>query len=109
LFFSIVLVIVTFIFLLLGALLFIYSEKLNIVIPNLNGSINSDLLFPQIALNSGLGNIIGITFLLGLIAAAYSSADSALTLSNNILLVWMSLILKIKAKITKLKLEKELI
>jgi Na+/proline symporter len=48
--FSIVLVIVTFIFLLLGALLFIYSEKLNIVIPNLNGSINSDLLFPQIAL-----------------------------------------------------------
>ena len=77
--FSIVLVIVTFIFLLLGALLFIYSEKLNIVIPNLNGSINSDLLFPQIALNSGLGNIIGITFLLGLIAAAYSSADSALT------------------------------
>ncbi len=77
--FSIVLVIVTFIFLLLGALLFIYSEKLNIIIPNLNGSINSDLLFPQIALNSGLGNIIGITFLLGLIAAAYSSADSALT------------------------------
>ena len=37
------------------------------------------MLFPQIALNSDLGIGIGITFLLGLIAAAYSSADSALT------------------------------
>ena len=77
--FSIVLVIVTFLFLLLGALLFIYSSKFNIFTPELNGSVNSDLLFPEIALNSGLGNLIGITFLLGLIAAAYSSADSALT------------------------------
>ena len=77
--FSIVLVIVTFLFLLLGALLFIYSLKFNIVTPELNGAVNSDLLFPEIALNSGLGNLIGITFLLGLIAAAYSSADSALT------------------------------
>ena len=77
--FSVVLVIVTFLFLLLGALLFIYSSKFNIGIPELNGSVNSDLLFPEIALNSGLGNLIGITFLLGLIAAAYSSADSALT------------------------------
>ena len=77
--FSIVLVIVTFLFLLLGALLFIYSSKFNIVTPELNGVVNSDLLFPEIALNSGLGNLIGITFLLGLIAAAYSSADSALT------------------------------
>ena len=77
--FSIVLVVVTFIFLLLGALLFIYSEKFGIMIPKLNGSANTDLLFPEIALNSNLGNLIGITFLLGLIAAAYSSADSALT------------------------------
>lgn len=77
--FSIVLVIVTFLFLLLGALLFIYSSKFNIIIPELNGSVNTDLLFPEIALNSGLGSLIGITFLLGLIAAAYSSADSALT------------------------------
>ena len=77
--FSIVLVIVTFIFLLLGALLFIYSEKFGIMIPKLNGSANTDLLFPEIALNSNLGSLIGITFLLGLIAAAYSSADSALT------------------------------
>ncbi len=77
--FSIVLVFITFLFLVLGALLFIYAEKNNIPIPELNGSLNPDLLFPEIALNSGLGIIVGITFLLGLIAAAYSSADSALT------------------------------
>ena len=77
--FSIVLVIVTFLFMVLGALLFIYSKKNNIDIPLMNGIPNSDLLFPEIALNSDLGIIIGVTFLLGLIAAAYSSADSALT------------------------------
>ena len=77
--FSLVLVIVTFLFLLLGALLFIYSTKNNIEIPLLNGIPSTDLLFPEIALNSGLGVVVGITFLLGLIAAAYSSADSALT------------------------------
>ena len=77
--FSIVLVFITFLFLVLGALLFIYAEKNNIPIPELNGLVNPDLLFPEIALNSGLGTIVGITFLLGLIAAAYSSADSALT------------------------------
>ena len=77
--FSFVLVLVTSLFMLLGALLFIYAKKNNIEIPLLNGVPNSDLLFPQIALNSDLGIGIGITFLLGLIAAAYSSADSALT------------------------------
>ena len=77
--FSIVLVFVTFFFLLLGSLLFIYANEFNIAIPELNGSTNTDLLFPEIALNSNLGSLIGITFLLGLIAAAYSSADSALT------------------------------
>lgn len=77
--FSIVLTLVTFLFLLLGALLFIYIKKNNIEIPLLNGQPKTDLLFPEIALNSGLGITLGITFILGLIAAAYSSADSALT------------------------------
>ena len=77
--FSIVLVIVTFLFVLLGALLFIYAARENIAIPLMDGSPKSDLLFPEIALNSDLGIWVGITFLLGLIAAAYSSADSALT------------------------------
>ena len=77
--FSVVLVAVTFLFMLLGALLFIYAEKHNIAIPLMDGTPKTDLLFPEIALNSGLGITVAITFMLGLIAAAYSSADSALT------------------------------
>ena len=77
--FSLSLVAVTFVFMLLGALLFIYAEKFGIGIPLMDGSPKTDLLFPEIALNSGLGITVGITFMLGLIAAAYSSADSALT------------------------------
>jgi Na+/proline symporter len=77
--FSVVLTFVTFLFLLLGALLFIYAKQNTIEIPLLEGKPKTDLLFPEIALNSGLGITLGITFILGLIAAAYSSADSALT------------------------------
>jgi SSS family transporter len=77
--FSVVLTFVTYLFLLLGALLFIYAKQNNITIPLLDGKPKTDLLFPEIALNSGLGITLGITFILGLIAAAYSSADSALT------------------------------
>jgi len=77
--FSIVLVFVTFLFMLLGALLFIYAKQNNISIPLMDGSPKTDLLFPEIALNSGLNITLAVTFMLGLIAAAYSSADSALT------------------------------
>ena len=77
--FSIVLTFVTFLFMLLGALLFIYAKQNNIAVPLLDGNPKTDLLFPEIALKSGLGITLGITFILGLIAAAYSSADSALT------------------------------
>lgn len=69
-----VLVFVNLLFLSLGALLFIYSEKMGITIPE-----KTDHLFPEIALNGNLGIGVGILFILGLIAAAYSSADSALT------------------------------
>ena len=74
-----VLIIVNFLFLTLGALLFIYAEKFGVSIPSINGTLKTDLLFPEIALNNNLGITIGIVFILGLIAAAYSSADSALT------------------------------
>ncbi|WP_456379143.1 sodium:solute symporter [Lutibacter sp.] len=74
-----VLIIVNFVFLTLGALLFIYAEKFGIETPIIDGSIKTDLLFPEIALHSDLGIYIGMVFILGLIAAAYSSADSALT------------------------------
>ncbi len=77
--FSVVLVMVNMAFLMLGALLFIYADRFGIAPPLMDGSPKTDLLFPEIALNSGMGPVVGITFMLGLIAAAYSSADSALT------------------------------
>ncbi|ASV31342.1 sodium:solute symporter [Maribacter cobaltidurans] len=77
--FSFVLVLVTFVFMLLGALLFIYAKENQIGLPLMDGQPKTDLLFPEIALNSGLGMTVAVTFMLGLIAAAYSSADSALT------------------------------
>ncbi len=74
-----VLIVVNFIFLSLGALLFIYAGRFGIATPVVDGSVKTDLLFPEIALNGNLGISIGVIFILGLIAAAYSSADSALT------------------------------
>ena len=71
--FSIVLVFVNLLFLSLGTLLYIYAEMHGI-------SFNkADDLFPGVALNGELGIGVGVLFILGLIAAAYSSADSALT------------------------------
>ena len=74
-----VLIPVNLIFLFLGALLFTYAQQYQIDIPVVDGKVKTDLLFPEIALNQGLGTGFGIIFILGLIAAAYSSADSALT------------------------------
>ncbi len=74
-----VLIIVNAVFLTLGALLFIYAGKFGIATPVVDSSVKTDLLFPEIALNGNLGIGVGILFILGLIAAAYSSADSALT------------------------------
>mgnify|MGYP007048495979 CR=1 FL=1 len=69
----------TFLFLLLGILLYSYAQQQGVAVPTVNGKPNTDLLFPEIALNEGVGIGVAVTFLLGLIAAAYSSADSALT------------------------------
>lgn len=71
--FSVVLVFVNFLFLSLGALLFIYATENGIQIPE-----KTDDLYPMLAMNN-FPVIVGILFLLGVIAAAYSSADSALT------------------------------
>lgn len=70
---AVVLVVVNLIFLALGALLYIYADVNGIEFDK------PDLLFSAVALSDGAGQIIGVLFLLGLIAAAYSSADSALT------------------------------
>lgn len=72
--FSIILVPVNLLFMSLGALLFIYANAKGIAIPE-----QTDDLFPIIATQGFLSPAIGIFFILGLIAAAYSSADSALT------------------------------
>jgi len=72
--YSSLLVPVNLLFLSLGALLIIYSQTHGIGIPE-----RSDDLFPLIATGGTLPTFIGIVFILGLVAAAYSSADSALT------------------------------
>jgi Na+/proline symporter len=61
-------------FLGLGALLFIFANNNGIPIPE-----RADNLFPLIATGGYLPEIVGVIFILGLVAAAYSSADSALT------------------------------
>jgi Na+/proline symporter len=77
--FSLVLIVVTFLFLLLGAMIFLYADQNQIILPLIDGRPKTDLLFPEVAINGGLGLEVGVVFILGLIAAAYSSADSALT------------------------------
>jgi Na+/proline symporter len=70
--FTIVLTFANLLFLTLGVLLTEYASQNGI-------SASKDDLFPVIATQSGLGVGIATFFVLGLIAAAYSSADSALT------------------------------
>lgn len=71
--FSFVLIFANLVFLALGALLYIYATSVGLDIPA-----SSDQLYPTVALRH-LPAVAGIVFVLGLIAAAYSSADSALT------------------------------
>jgi Na+/proline symporter len=71
---SCALVPVNFLFLSLGALLFIFAARHAIPIPE-----QSDDLFPIIATRGYLSPAVTIIFMIGLVAAAYSSADSALT------------------------------
>ena len=50
-----VLILVNFVFLYLGALLYVYAEQKGILVPKIDGTVKTDLLFPEIALNGGLG------------------------------------------------------
>ncbi len=70
---SLILIPVNLIFLFLGALILIYSESNGIAATEI-----TDHIFPNLAFNY-LGPVAGIIFIIGLISAAYSSADSALT------------------------------
>jgi len=71
--FSFVLVFVNLFFLALGALLYLFATAKGISIPE-----KTDNLYPLLATSGELPIIVGILFILGLVAAAYSSADSAL-------------------------------
>lgn len=71
--FSLLFFVVVVLFLSLGALLYAFAGKSAIAIPA-----NTDDLYPMLALKY-FGLPVGIAFLLGITAAAYSSADSALT------------------------------
>lgn len=73
LWFSISFFISNLLFLALGVLLYFYALEYDILIPAA-----TDELFPTLALNH-FGTLAGIVFLLGITAAAFSSADSALT------------------------------
>ena len=72
--YSIAFVPVNLVFLALGVLLVIFAGRNGMSLPG-----TTDDLFPLIATSGGLGPAVAILFILGLIAAAYSSADSALT------------------------------
>lgn len=66
--------IVTLMFIALGALLYIYADKIGFAIPT-----KTDQLYPMLALGGHFGTVAAITFLLGITAATYASSDSALT------------------------------
>lgn len=96
---SAALVPVNLVFLTLGCILFLYGTEMGFLtthydafaageVPqplsilneatNAQEFIKADHLFPTMAINF-LGPVVGLVFIIGLIAAAYSSADSALT------------------------------
>jgi Na+/proline symporter len=70
--FSGILVFVNLLFLFLGAILLVYSKSKAVTVSS------TDELFPAIALKY-LNPVAGIVFLIGLISAAFPSADGALT------------------------------
>ncbi|MFY7825979.1 MAG: sodium:solute symporter [Flectobacillus sp.] len=66
--------VVTLMFIALGALLYIYANKIGFAIPA-----KTDELYPVLALGGHFGIVAAVTFLLGITAATYASSDSALT------------------------------
>jgi len=67
-------VIVIALFLVLGTLLTMYVRANGIAMPD-----KTDELFATVAFSKGMPVILGVVFIIGLIAAAYSAAGSALT------------------------------
>lgn len=70
---SVILLVVNLLFLFLGGSLVYYVQESNLALPA-----QTDQLYPTLAVEQ-LGYAAGISFIIGLAAAAYSSADSSLT------------------------------
>jgi Na+/proline symporter len=70
--FSMVLMLVNFLFLVLGGVLYLYANSNGIKVP-------PDDLFPTIALSDAFSGSIGIIFIIALISALFPSVDGAIT------------------------------
>lgn len=69
---STILLVVNFLFLLMGGLLYLYAAQTGSIV-------KGDDLFPSVALGGTLSSIISVIFIIGLISALFPSADGALT------------------------------
>lgn len=76
--FSVIVIVVNIFFLSLGVLLYQYAESKGISLPMKGDKIDTDKVFPLLALNS-FGLFAGLAFIIGLTASTFSSADSVLT------------------------------
>lgn len=75
---SLLFIIVNIIFLCLGATLIFYAQQTGFQLPvNENNVVINDMIFPSIAFS--LSSLTSIFFIIGIIAAGYSSADGTLT------------------------------
>jgi Na+/proline symporter len=72
--FSVVFIAANLLFLSLGVVLYRFAAE-----AGLDPAVTGDRLYPSLALGGHLGTTAAVLFVLGLVAAAYSSADSALT------------------------------
>lgn len=71
-------VVVNILFMSLGAALIYYAQETGLQLPtNANGVVVNDKIFPTVAFS--LDKLTSIVFMIGLIAAGYSSADGTLT------------------------------
>jgi Na+/proline symporter len=70
--FTTILIIVNFLFLFLGGILYLYAGTKNINVP-------PDQLFPTIALSDAFRGTIGVIFIIALISALFPSVDGAIT------------------------------
>lgn len=70
--FTAILMVVNFLFLFLGGILFLYASEKGINVP-------PDQLFPTIALSDTFSGTIGVIFIIALISALFPSVDGAIT------------------------------